>query len=99
MTWQCHQYGTVYYVLRFYQQQQHQKQLLQQQQQQQQTMHEKESCDDEDLNETSCIENSFINENRQFLGTITSSKKDYDVDIFINEMQEYPGIWNTSLRS
>ena len=51
-------------LVRFYQQQQQQKQLLQQQQQQQQIMHENESCDDEDLNETNRIENSFINENR-----------------------------------
>ena len=86
-------------LVRFYQQQQQQKQLLQQQQQQQQIMHENESCDDEDLNETNRIENSFINENRQLLETIKSSKKDYDVDMFINEMREYPCIWNTSLRS
>ena len=25
--------------------------------------------------------------------------KDYDVDMFITEMREYPCIWNTSLRS
>ena len=31
--------------------------------------------------------------------TIKLNKKDYDVDIFINEMREYPCIWNTSLRS
>ena len=63
-------------------------------------MHENESCcDDEHLNETNSIENSFINENRQLLETIKSSKKDHDVDVFINEMQEYPCIWNTSLRS
>ena len=31
--------------------------------------------------------------------TIKSSKKDYNVDMFINEMQEYAYIWNTSLRS
>ena len=86
-------------LVRFYQQQQHQKQLLQQQQQQQQIMHENKSCDDEDLNETNRIENSSINENRQFLETIKSSKKDYDVDMFISEMREYPCIWNTSLRS
>ena len=86
-------------LVRFYQQQQQQKQLLQQQQQQQQIMHENESCDDEDLNETNRIENSFINENRQLLETIKSSKKDYDVDMFINEMREYPCIWNTSLKS
>ena len=48
-------------LLRFYQQQQQQTQLLQQQQPQQQIMHENESCDDEDLNETNRIENSFIN--------------------------------------
>ena len=48
-------------LLRFYQQQQQQTQLLQQQQQQQQIMHENENCDDEDLNETNRIENSFIN--------------------------------------
>ena len=79
-------------LVRFYQQQQHQKQLLQQQQQQQQIMHENKSCDDEDLNETNRTENSFINENRQFLETIKSSKKDYDVDMFISEMREYPCI-------
>ena len=53
-------------------------------------MHENESCDDEDLNEINRIENSFINENRQLLETIQSSKKDYDVDMFINKMREYP---------
>ena len=85
-------------LVRFYQQQQHQKQLLQQQQQQQQIMHENKSCDDEDLNETNRIENSFINENRHLLKTIKSSKKDDDVDTFINEIRECPSIWNTSLR-
>ena len=62
-------------------------------------MHGNESCDDEDLNENNHIENAFINKNRQLLETIKPSKKDYDVDMFINEMQEYPCIWNTSLRS
>ena len=62
-------------------------------------MHGNESCDDEDLNENNRIENAFINKNRQLLETIKPSKKDYDVDMFINEMQEYPCIWNTSLRS
>ena len=93
-------------LVRFYQQQQLQEQLLQQQQQlqimqqpQQYYINENQSCDDEDLDETNRIENSFINENRQLLETIKSTKKDYDVDMFINEMREYPCIWNTSLRS
>ena len=50
------------------------------------------SCDGEDLDETNRIENSFINESRQLLETIKSTKKDSDVDMFINEMQEYPCI-------
>ena len=57
------------------------------------------SCDGEDLDETNRIENSFINESRQLLETIKSTKKDSDVDMFINEMQEYPCIQNISLRS
>ena len=85
-------------LVRLYQQQQQQKQLLQQQQQQQQIMqqpqqyylNENESSDDENLNETNRIENSFINENRQLLETIKSSKKNYDVDMFINQIREYP---------
>ena len=87
-------------LVRFYQQQQQQKQLLQQQQQQQQIMqqpqqyylNENESCGDEDLNETNRVVNSFINENRQFLKTIKSSKKDDDADTFINEIRECPSI-------
>ena len=56
------------------------------------------SCDAEDLDETNRIENPFINESRQLLETIKSTKKDSDVDMFINEMQEYPCIQNISLR-
>ena len=90
-------------LVHFYQQQQQREQLLQQQQQQQiiqqpqqYYLNENQSCDDEDLDETNRIENSFINENRQLLETIKSTK---NVDMFINEMREYPCIWNTSLRS
>ena len=94
-------------LVRFYQQQQHQEQILQQQQQHQQIMQQpqqcyinkNQNCYDKDLDETNRLENSFIKGNRQLLGTIKSSKKYYDVDIFTNEMQEYPCIWNTSLRS
>ena len=89
-------------LVRFYQQQQQQEQLLQQQRQQimqqpqQYYINENQSCVDEDLDETNRIENSFINENRQLLETVKSTK---NVDMFINEMREYPCIWNTSLRS
>ena len=93
-------------LVRFYQQHQQQEQLLLQQQQQQimqqpqqYYISENKSCDDEDLDEINRIENSFINENRQLLEIIKSTKKDYDVGMFINEMREYPCIWNTSLRS
>ena len=67
------------------------------QQPQQYYLNENESSDVENLNETNRIENSFINENRQLLETIKSSKKNYDVDMFINEIREYPCMWNTSL--
>ena len=66
------------------------------QQSQQYYINENQNCDDKDLDETNRIENSFINENRQLLETIKSTK---NVDMFINEMREYPCIWNTSLRS
>ena len=69
------------------------------QQQQQYYINGNQSCDDENVDEINCIENPFINENRQLWETIKSSKKDYDVDMFINEMREYSCIWNTSLRS
>ena len=84
-------------LVRFYQQQQQQEQLLQQQQQQimqqlqQYYINGNQSCDDENLDGINRIENP--------LSTIKSSKKDYDVDMFINEMREYSCIWNTSLRS
>ena len=71
-------------LLRFYQQQQQQEQLLQQQQQQQQQqimqqpqqycINENQNCVDEDLDENNRIENSFINENRQFFETIKTSR-------------------------
>ena len=73
-------------LARFYQQQQQQEQLLKQQQQQQQQqwqlMHplqkyyinENQNCDDEDLDEINRMENLFINEKRQFFGTIKLSR-------------------------
>ena len=43
--------------------------------------------------------NSFVKENRQLFETIKSNKKDHDIVMFINEMQQCPCIWNRSLRS
>ena len=82
-------------LARFYQQQQQQKQVLKQQQQQQQKqqqimqqpqqyyVNENQNCNEENLDETNHVENLVINENRQLFETIKSSKKDYDVDVFV----------------
>ena len=93
-------------LVRFFQQQEEllQQQLQQQQQQiiqqpEQYYINENQNCEDEDLDETNRVENSFINDNRQFFETIKLSKKDYEVDMFMNELLEYPCIRNTSLRS
>ena len=70
-------------LVRFYQQQQQQQQLQQQQQQQQQQQIMQQSqqyyiftqnCDDEDLDDTNRIENSFINENKQYFESVKSSR-------------------------
>ena len=60
-------------LVRFYQQQQ---QLQQQkmQQPQQYYINENQNWDDKDLDENNRIENSFINENRQFFETIKTSR-------------------------
>ena len=66
---------------------------------QQYSINENQNCDEKDLDQTNCIENSFINENVQLFETINLSKIDYDVDMFLIKMSEYPCIWDTSLTS